>query len=275
MNILLVDDEFSFRTLVKDFLENKGFIIFLAEDGVDGLKGISNNKVDLIISDLHMHRMDGINFCKATREIPAYEDIPFLFISAYGDEDTLGSIKSLRNSAFLSKASPITEIISLIQHLTTPIERGGSFTCSEKKSPEEILITNNQPNENVNVDHEHTKVHILIVDDDDAIRFLLKDMLSEEGYNISTASDGAEAIALLQNDRFNLALLDIIMPNVSGFGVLKFIRENSLPTKVIMLTAYSELKLAVESKMLGADDFIGKPFMRPDLLNTIKQVLGR
>ncbi len=121
---------------------------------------------------------------------------------------------------------------------------------------------------------ESKSIHILVVDDDDAIRFLLKDMLTDEGYKITTAADGKEAINLLQKEKYDIILLDIIMPSVSGFGVLKFIKDNSIPTKVIMITAYSELKLASESKQLGADDFIAKPFMRQDLLNTIKQVLS-
>jgi len=120
---------------------------------------------------------------------------------------------------------------------------------------------------------ENKNIHILVVDDDDAIRFLLKDMLTDEGYRITTAADGGEAINLLQKEKYDIILLDIIMPSVSGFGVLKFIKDNSIPIKVIMITAYSELKLAAESKQLGADDFIAKPFMRQDLLNTIKQVL--
>jgi DNA-binding NtrC family response regulator len=112
------------------------------------------------------------------------------------------------------------------------------------------------------------------VDDDDNLRLLLSATLKTEGYaDVTEAADGGEAIELLRNQNFHLVLLDIIMPNVSGFGVLKFIHENTPSTKVIMLTAYADMKLAVEAKQLGAADFIAKPFMRGDLMKTIKHVL--
>lgn len=117
-------------------------------------------------------------------------------------------------------------------------------------------------------------MNILVVDDDDAIRMLLEDILTREKYSVTTAPDGDAAIELVQKEHFNLVLLDIMMPTISGFEVLKFIKEHVPSTKVIMLTGYSDLKLAVEAKKLGAHDFIGKPFMRPDLLNTIKNVLS-
>ncbi|HMD14887.1 MAG TPA: response regulator [Bacteroidota bacterium] len=120
---------------------------------------------------------------------------------------------------------------------------------------------------------QHRK-RILLVDDDDAFRFVVKKMLGDEGFSITPAEDGSEAIEKLQKEQFDLVLLDIFMPNVSGFEVLKFVREQSIKTKVIMVTGYSDLKLAVEAKTLGASDFIAKPVMRDDLFSTIKKALA-
>jgi CheY-like chemotaxis protein len=112
-----------------------------------------------------------------------------------------------------------------------------------------------------------------VVDDDDALRLLLVTILEKEGYKMTPAADGDEAIEIFQKQAFDLVLLDIMMPTISGLEVLKFIKEKSPSTKVVMLTAYSQLKVAVQTKELGADDFIAKPFMRPDLLNTVKNLL--
>ncbi len=118
-----------------------------------------------------------------------------------------------------------------------------------------------------------SKGSILVVDDEDALRTVLSSELVNEGYDIKSASDGDEAIGVLEKGRFDLVLLDIKMPRVSGFEVLKHIRQNHSGTKVVMLTAFADLKNAIESKKLGADDFVSKPYDLVDLLTTIERVL--
>ncbi len=89
MNILIVDDEISFRLLIKDILVGEGHTVVLAEHGAEGLQQLAEQKFDIVISDLHMHTMDGLTFCKTAREVSEYKDIPFLFVSAYEDEHSL------------------------------------------------------------------------------------------------------------------------------------------------------------------------------------------
>lgn len=118
------------------------------------------------------------------------------------------------------------------------------------------------------------KARILVVDDEDALRTVLSSELEGEGYEVDTAGDGDEAIAIVQKKQFNLVLLDIKMPKVDGFEVLKFIKEKSPHVKVIMLTGFADLKNAIESKKLGAEDFVSKPYDLVDLLTTIERVLS-
>jgi DNA-binding NtrC family response regulator len=115
---------------------------------------------------------------------------------------------------------------------------------------------------------------ILVVDDEEALRTVLSSELSGEGYQVDSASDGDEAISTIQSKKFDLVLLDIKMPKVDGFEVLKFIKKNTPEMKVIMLTAFADLKNAIESKKLGAEDFISKPYDLVDLLTTIERVLS-
>lgn len=116
--------------------------------------------------------------------------------------------------------------------------------------------------------------NLLVVDDEDALRNVLSSELQSEGYSVMSAADGDEAIATLQQKSFDLVLLDIKMPRVDGFEVLKFIKENYPKTKVIMLTGFADLKNAIESKKLGAEDFVSKPYDLVDLLTTIERVLS-
>lgn len=118
------------------------------------------------------------------------------------------------------------------------------------------------------------KHRILVVDDEEALRTVLSAELEGEGYLVSTAGDGEEAIKLIGQQVFNLILLDIKMPNVDGFEVLKFVKQKQPSTKVIMLTGFADLKNAIESKKLGAEDFVSKPYDLVDLLTTVERVLG-
>jgi YesN/AraC family two-component response regulator len=89
-----------------------------------------------------------------------------------------------------------------------------------------------------------------------------------------TAADGLEAVTELGKKTFDLVLLDIKMPNMNGFEVLKVIKEKHAGTKVIMLTGFADLKNAIESKKLGAEDFVSKPYDLVDLLTTIDRVMS-
>lgn len=117
------------------------------------------------------------------------------------------------------------------------------------------------------------KNRILVVDDEDALRTVLSSELEGEGYQVASAGDGQEAINILQTREFDLILLDIKMPNVDGFEVLKFVKERHPKTKVVMLTGFADLKNAIESKKLGAEDFVSKPYDLVDLLTTVERVL--
>ncbi len=115
---------------------------------------------------------------------------------------------------------------------------------------------------------------ILVVDDEDTLRTVLGTELTSAGYEVSTATDGDEAISEVQNKKFDLLLLDIRMNRVDGFEVLKFVKKNYPSVKVIMLTGFADLKNAIESKKLGAEDFVSKPYDLVDLLTTIERVLS-
>ena len=118
------------------------------------------------------------------------------------------------------------------------------------------------------------KNRLLVVDDEEALRTVLSSELTSEGYDVQAAADGQEAISELEKGTFDLVLLDIKMPRMNGFEVLKYVKEKHPKTKVVMLTGFADLKNALESKKLGAEDFVSKPYDLVDLLTTIERVLN-
>ena len=117
---------------------------------------------------------------------------------------------------------------------------------------------------------------ILVVDDNPKF---LKDALPMYGYDVTTAEDGIQALKILSDEKnnFDLVLLDVMMPNMDGWDTLKAIRKNQKTqyVPVIMITAVSEDQKVVSGLKIGADDYIVKPFILPNLLARIEAVLRR
>jgi two-component system, OmpR family, response regulator MtrA len=114
--------------------------------------------------------------------------------------------------------------------------------------------------------------NILVVDDDNSILQLIKGTLESEGFNVTLAGDGQSALDQIADSKPDLVLLDILMPGLNGFEVLKNIQEQSnIP--VIMLTALDDIDALVNSFNLGAVDYIRKPFMPYELASRIKTKL--
>lgn len=100
---------------------------------------------------------------------------------------------------------------------------------------------------------------ILIIEDELSISSILKELLTDAGYEVAAAADGVEGIKAFQREKFDLVLLDIMLPKLDGYGVCKVIREKG-DTPVIMLTALDEEEAQIKAFELQADDYITKPF---------------
>tara|TARA_B100000929_G_C15500035_1_gene417148 strand:- start:1360 stop:2037 length:678 start_codon:yes stop_codon:yes gene_type:complete len=116
--------------------------------------------------------------------------------------------------------------------------------------------------------------HILIVDDDDKIRDLLKDFLTDNNFLTSTAVNAEEALEKLNFISFDLIIIDIMMPGMNGYELTKKIRESTL-VPLIHLTAMGETENIIHGLEIGADDYIGKPFEPKELLLRIKNILNK
>jgi two-component system, OmpR family, phosphate regulon response regulator OmpR len=116
--------------------------------------------------------------------------------------------------------------------------------------------------------------HILVVDDDDGIRLLVKKYLNENNYIVTTASSAEDALQKIKIIKFDLIILDIMMPGKSG---LEFIQENKkkLDTPIILLTAKGDANERVEGLELGADDYLPKPFEPKELVLRILNIIKK
>ena len=116
--------------------------------------------------------------------------------------------------------------------------------------------------------------HVLVVDDDDGIRSLVKKYLNENYYLVTTASSAEDASEKIKIIKFDLIILDIMMPGKSGLEFIRDYKEN-LDTPIILLTAKGQADERVEGLEIGADDYLPKPFEPKELILRIKNILGK
>jgi two-component system phosphate regulon response regulator OmpR len=116
--------------------------------------------------------------------------------------------------------------------------------------------------------------HILVVDDDNRIRELVKEYLEENQFLVTTAKNAEDAKKKLEILKFDILVLDIMMPGESGLTLTREVKKNNY-TPIILLTAKGETKDRIEGLELGADDYLGKPFEPKELLLRIKNILNK
>ena len=121
---------------------------------------------------------------------------------------------------------------------------------------------------------KNNKNHILVVDDDDRIRNLLKDYLTDNNYIISTAENADQAKSKLEYFKFDIIILDVMMPGQDGYDLTKEIKKE-IKVPIILLTAKGEVENRIKGLELGADDYLGKPFEPKELLLRIKNIINK
>lgn len=120
-----------------------------------------------------------------------------------------------------------------------------------------------------------TEIKILVVDDEEMMRSLLTKILSREGYQIVTATDGVHALEIMQEQEVNLVISDMKMPRMNGFELLKHIKNDSPDIGVIIMTAYGDTYTVKDALLLGADEYITKPFKSFEISLVVERAYWR
>jgi two-component system response regulator AtoC len=130
-------------------------------------------------------------------------------------------------------------------------------------------------NNSATLEGKSSPKRLLIVDDEENMRHMLSALLSKSGYRVDTASDGAEALAMVDQTLYDFILCDLKMPNMSGMEFVENARDKLWATTVIMMSAYGSIDTAVEAMKKGAYDYISKPFKSDEVLLALKKAEER
>jgi two-component system alkaline phosphatase synthesis response regulator PhoP len=119
------------------------------------------------------------------------------------------------------------------------------------------------------------KPKILLIEDEPGLVLALTDLLADEGYEVASATDGVAGFELASKGRFDLIVLDVMLPGKNGFDVCRDLRQEKVPTPILMLTARGQTVDKVIGLKLGADDYLSKPFEPAELLARVEALLRR
>lgn len=118
-----------------------------------------------------------------------------------------------------------------------------------------------------------SRPRILVLDDEEIVRVSCKKCLIPEGYDVDVAANGVEGLSMTENNRYDVILTDLKMPDMDGMEFLAKVKERHPDTKVIMITGYSTVEHAVKAMRMGAYNYIEKPFTPDALLEAVKEAL--
>jgi DNA-binding NtrC family response regulator len=119
------------------------------------------------------------------------------------------------------------------------------------------------------------EVTILVVDDEEMMRGLLSKILEKDGYSILSASSGAEALKIIDEGKVDLVITDVKMPEMNGFDLLKHIKEKTPQVGVIVMTAFGDAYTVRDALLLGADEYITKPFKSFEITMVVERAYWR
>ncbi len=234
--ILVVDDNEEFCRNVTDILELKDYEVVTAYDGFKALELVKQNGFDLVLMDVKMPVMDGVETFKKVKKIAP--DTPVIMVTAFAVENLIR--EALREGAFGS--------------LKKPLDFDEIFELIEQATPNGELI--------------------LIVDDDENLCANMQDVLSDKGYRVNVAYDGNTAIEKAKKDNFDVMLIDMKLPALNGMETYLAIRDFRPNVVVIIITGYPQkmAKLAQQALQKNAYACLEKPIDMGELVSLLEQI---
>jgi len=232
VNLLIVDDDVEALRTLDDIFEDRGYTVTLAEDGYKAIEYAKKKFFDIILMDVKMPGMNGLETFREIRKICPSSVV--IMMTGYSVEELLRQAVEEGAYAVIYKPFDVRKLFETIEGaLKKPL--------------------------------------IMVVDDLLEDRETLKDILINKGYRVITAGDGYEALGMVPKASFDIILLDVKMPRMDGIKALEWIKEMNPETGVIMMSAYSMDEFVGRALREGALAFLYKPFDMKKLFRIIEE----
>jgi len=245
--ILVVDDERLICDLLRSVLAGHGHEVLMAMNGREGLELFKKHRPRFTLLDLRMPEMNGIEVLKQIRAIDPQAAV--LILTAWGSDALEQQARQLGVVDFLSKGLSLDVLVDAMERTLQQSAQAASpaQAAAPVGAPQAAPVATGDED------------FILVVDDEPQIRDLLKRFLSLRGYKVRVASDGQQALTMVEQETPQLIVLDVYMPGINGVEVLRRLRRRKFTGGVILLTGSQDDKLLQEALDLGSVDVMGKP----------------
>lgn len=267
--ILLVEDNDANRVMLCRRLEQKGYALTPAESGERCLELATADPPDLILMDIGLPGIDGYETTKRLKANERTRAVPVIALSAHAQVSDRE--QSLAAGCVEFESKPV-QLPALLAKIEAALKAAAAAAAPPPAAPDDSIFGGPEPPG----DSTKTailrlpstgevpvgKKHILVVEDTDVNRVLLRRRLEKQGFDVTEAADGRIALDLVRRSVFDLVLLDIMMPVVGGYEVLEQLKADpdtaALP--VIMISAIDEMSSVVRCIEAGAEDYLTKPY---------------
>jgi two-component system, sensor histidine kinase and response regulator len=263
-NILIVDDNNTNCLILKNTLEPFGFSCIVSNSGKDGLDKLNRsilekNPCSLILLDFHMPEMDGFEFVEKVRTDSRFDSIKIIMMSSITEKDNLNKQKQNGINSYLKK--PVLQK-DLLQTILYTFKEMPAKDNTKNKEPESI---------------QGNKLKILLAEDNIVNQKLATSLLIKKwGHEVTVANNGIEAVRAIEENDFDIVLMDIQMPDMDGMEATKLIRESDTHERnkfipIIAMTAHAMKGDKEKFLDAGMNDYISKPINVDEFMTIIKK----
>lgn len=271
--IVIIEDEEILTDVLSKKLENEGYEVKTAPNGVIGMEIIQAEKPDLVLLDIVMPKMNGYEVLTALNEAFGKENMPpVIIISNSGQPVEIDKARDLGAKDFIIKAQfTPEEVLEKVDKFLGKTSVKSDLSNDQKENIDEGNAEKNNDTP--------PEARILIVEDDQFLRDLLKTKLEKENFDVNTAIDGPGGIEKITSVKPDVMLLDIILPGIDGFEVLKRIRTHSdvavAKTPIILLSNLGQEADIEKGKALGANNYLIKSnFTIDEIIEKLRALLA-
>ena len=223
--------------MLKNVLSGAGHSVTLAGDGKEGAGLAAATKFDLVITDINMPEMNGLDLARHLRTTDDYATTPIIFLTTETSEEFKAKGKDISATTWITKPFSPVSLLRLFNSI-------------------------------------FKKMKILVVDDSKSIRCMVGNVLTGAGHTITAANDGKEAVSLAAGSGFDLIITDINMPEMDGLELARYLRKTAeyQSTPIIFLTTETSEKFKEKGKEISETTWLTKPFNPISLLDVVSNV---
>lgn len=255
--VLVIDDSVSVRIALERILRQRPVEVLAVSNGMDGIGAMLEHAPAAVICDYVLPDRDGLTLARFVRNHPLLRTVPFFLITGAADAALEEQARESGCTAVFHKPfTPEAVLGALDRHVGSQL----GLPASAALAPE-----------------EPASARILVIDDSMSVRVALERLLVQRGYETTAVSSSAEGLRRLDEGAFDLLISDLVMPDMDGIELVRFIRDNpalrSLP--VILVSGLGDAEIEEKGRLAGVDDVVRKPFTAASLIPKVERLLAR